>query len=268
MALDHPDQRALLERPIADHGDLPFAREREDPVFDFAVENVVGDLHEIDRLAAHDLLDLLVPATFRRRDPHVPQSPRFLHREESRQVLLPRHQVVDLQQVEARNAPEPARLLDLAGSARARGDPDLAGREELRRTADPVPAVADDFLRGAVHRRRVDQPPAVVKEGAHDFGAGLTPCGVVADVERDPAAEADERQTLRARRDGPGEDRRALGGRGPRPENRGRAGRREGREQSAAAERCDSRRSDDHPATFRTKNEGAGYRVGGAGSSR
>ena len=35
-----------------------FAREREDPLLHLAIERVVGDLDEVDRLAGHDRLEL------------------------------------------------------------------------------------------------------------------------------------------------------------------------------------------------------------------
>ena len=44
------DQLALAERPIDDDGDAALARQRQDAVFDLAIEDVVGDLDEIERL--------------------------------------------------------------------------------------------------------------------------------------------------------------------------------------------------------------------------
>jgi len=52
-------------------------------------------------------------------------------------------------------------------------------------------AVADHFLRRAIHRRRVDHPAALGEEGAHNLGAGVARNRVLADIERDPAAEPD-----------------------------------------------------------------------------
>ena len=43
-------QRALAERPVDDDGDAALARQRQDALLDLAVEQVVGDLHEVDRL--------------------------------------------------------------------------------------------------------------------------------------------------------------------------------------------------------------------------
>src|SRR5205823_11779640 len=116
-----------------------------------------------------------------------------LHREELRKMLLPGHQVVNLEQVEAGDAPVPAGFLDLLSALRARGDPYLVGGEDLRRIAQLVEAVADDLLRGAVHGRGVDQATATLEEGAHHFGAGIAGGGIVPHVEGDPAPQADER---------------------------------------------------------------------------
>src|SRR5215467_10442784 len=73
--------------------------------------------------------------------------------------------------------------------------------------AELAEAIADDFLRRAVHRRGVDQTPSFLEKGAHDLGARIARRGVVADVERDPAAEPDGRKRLAARRDRASADR-------------------------------------------------------------
>ena len=51
--------------------------------------DVVGDLDEVERLAAHDLLELAMAAAFRRRDADVAKPAGGLHREQRRQMLLP-----------------------------------------------------------------------------------------------------------------------------------------------------------------------------------
>ena len=106
-------ERAFAERPVDDHRDAAIARERQDPLLGLAIDRVVGDLHEVDRLAPHDLLDVAVATTFGRRDADVAKLSRRLHREQRRQVLLPVEQVVDLQQIEAVHLPLAARALDL-----------------------------------------------------------------------------------------------------------------------------------------------------------
>src|SRR5262249_8915124 len=65
MALELSEQLAFAKRPINDHADAAVPRQRKDAIFDLAVKNVVGDLHEIERLRPHDPLDFGVPAPFR-----------------------------------------------------------------------------------------------------------------------------------------------------------------------------------------------------------
>jgi hypothetical protein len=52
-------------------------------------------------------------------------------------------------------------------------------------------AVTDHVLRRAIHGRRVDEAPAGLEEVAHHLGALVTQAAVVADIEGDPAAQAD-----------------------------------------------------------------------------
>ena len=105
MPLELPDELAATQRTIDDDGDSPLPRERQEPILGLAFEEVVGELDEVERVGAHEALHLVVAAPVRSRDPHVAQPAGGLHGEESPQVLLGGHEVVDLQQVEAGNAP-------------------------------------------------------------------------------------------------------------------------------------------------------------------
>jgi hypothetical protein len=49
MALQPAQQRAFAKRPVRDHRDAALAGERQDALLDLAIEQVVGDLHEIER---------------------------------------------------------------------------------------------------------------------------------------------------------------------------------------------------------------------------
>ena len=93
-------------------------------------------------------------------------------------------------------------------------------------------AVPDDFLRGPVHGRGVDQPPALREERPHDLGALVPRRGVLADVERRPAPQADERQRLAGRGDRARDQRPATRGRrtGIRARARGTESRRRARD--------------------------------------
>src|SRR6185503_6990738 len=66
MACDGVDQRTLPERAVHDDADAALARERQDARFDFTVDGVVRHLHEVERMARHDLLDIAVAPPFRR----------------------------------------------------------------------------------------------------------------------------------------------------------------------------------------------------------
>src|SRR5262249_16450946 len=71
MALDLSEQLAFAKWPVDDHADAAVPRQRNDTIFDLAVENVVGDLNEVERLGSHDPLDFAVPASFRGGDPYI-----------------------------------------------------------------------------------------------------------------------------------------------------------------------------------------------------
>ena len=110
-------QRALAEGPVDDHRHAAFRRQRQEPVFGLAVEDVIAELHEVELVPSHDLLEEIVPATFRCGDADIAYSALRLHGEQGLQMLLPGDEVVDLQEVEALHAPERARSLDLRWTA-------------------------------------------------------------------------------------------------------------------------------------------------------
>src|SRR5207244_6288100 len=110
---------------VDDHADAAVPRQRKDTIFDLAVENVVRDLNEVERLGAHDPLDLTVPAPFRGGDPYIAQPAGGLHGEQRPQMLLPGEEIVNLQQIEARHAPESAGGFEVGRAAEAGRAPDL-----------------------------------------------------------------------------------------------------------------------------------------------
>src|SRR6185312_4511184 len=101
LPCQYAEQRALPEGPVHDHRDAAIACERQDALLDFTIHWVVGDLDEIDRLAPHQLLDIAMAAAFRCRDADVTDLSRGLHREQGRQMLLPREQIVNLHEIES-----------------------------------------------------------------------------------------------------------------------------------------------------------------------
>ena len=143
---DPLDQVALAERPVDDHRDAALARERQDALLGLAVEDVVGHLHEIERMRAHDLLEVAMAAAFRGRDADIAQPAGRLHGEQRRAGALPRR--ADCAPAEDRSAARPSRRARLR-SAPARARP-TRSRPCRRRTRSP--------RRASSSRRR--SPPA------------------------------------------------------------------------------------------------------------
>src|SRR3546814_16222921 len=83
MPLEVADQRLLAERPVHQHRLAAVGSQRQQPVFRLAVEDVVGELHEVERLALHPRLHLVVTAAVRGGYAAIPESPLIL-------PLLPR----------------------------------------------------------------------------------------------------------------------------------------------------------------------------------
>src|SRR5262249_7840108 len=148
-------------------------RERKDAIFDVAVENVVGNLHEIERLRTHDPLDFAVPAPFRGGDSYIAEPAGGLHDEQRPQVLLPGEEIVDLHQIEARHAPGSPGGFDLVGAAGTGGDPDLVRREQACRPIELGETVTNHLLGRAIHGRGIDQASAGIEKGAHYLCAGV-----------------------------------------------------------------------------------------------
>jgi hypothetical protein len=78
VALDPPKQRALTERSVDDHADASVARQRQEAILGLPVEDVVGELDEVERLPAYDALELEVAAPFRGGDPDMAELARRL----------------------------------------------------------------------------------------------------------------------------------------------------------------------------------------------
>src|SRR5215207_6142781 len=100
-------KHALLEGTIGDDADAPVARKWKDAGFDLAVEDVVGDLHEVERMLAYDTLDIGVTANYRGRNTDITYLAGRLLIEQRLEVRFPGQKVVDLQQVEFGNTPVP-----------------------------------------------------------------------------------------------------------------------------------------------------------------
>src|SRR5262249_16421133 len=146
LALQLSEQLAFTKRPIDDHTDAAVPRQRKDAIFDLAVENVVRNLHEIERLRTHDALDFPMPAPFRGGHPYVGEPAGGLHGKQRPQVFLPREEIVDLQQNEARYAPGSPRGFNLVRPAGTGRNPDFVGREQAWRSIEFGKTVTNHFL--------------------------------------------------------------------------------------------------------------------------
>src|SRR5260370_30759347 len=62
MPLELSDELSPAKRTIDDDADSPLPRERQEPILGFALEEVVGELDEVERLGAHEALHLVVAA--------------------------------------------------------------------------------------------------------------------------------------------------------------------------------------------------------------
>lgn len=68
-------QRALAKRPVDDDGHPALGRQRQEPLLRLAVDDVIGELHEVERMRVHDLFEQVVPSSFGRRDADITDPP-------------------------------------------------------------------------------------------------------------------------------------------------------------------------------------------------
>jgi hypothetical protein len=207
VALEFVDQRLAPIGPVRDHRDPAVRGERQQALLRLAVEDVVGELHEVERLGAHDPLQLPVPPAVRRGDADMAHAAGRALLLEHRQMLLPIDQIVHLHQIEAIEAPERLALAHLGGAVAEDRRPDLGGREKGRGALHPLQAPADDRFGRAVHGRAVDHAAALVEERLQHGRPVAAQTLVLADIEGDPGAHADGGNAHPARRDRAGTDR-------------------------------------------------------------
>jgi hypothetical protein len=186
---------------------LPRARQREDRRLDLAVVDGVVHADEVERLVAHDRLELRVLPLVRARDADVAHAPLPLQLLQDGELRRDVAEVVHLDQVHRALADALEGRLDLRARGRGVGRAP-AGDVDLGRPEDPVrePELArdppGDLLRGAVARGGVEHRPALLDERAHHV---LERADVLAarDLrERGRAAEADDGDALAAGGDG------------------------------------------------------------------
>jgi hypothetical protein len=214
------EEVAAVERPVGDDGDAALGGEREQPPLGVAVGEAVGELHEVERFAAHRPLELRVATSVRSSEADVTNPALLLPFLQRAQVHRPVDEVVDLHQVEALDAPQLARAFHLPDAGAAADDPDLGGRKHLAASPQFREQLADHRLRRAVHRRRIDEGPAAVEERAQHRCERGAPLRVASSVKGQPGADADHRQPLAGGRDRPRDRQRRLRAAGGRPERR------------------------------------------------
>ena len=92
-------------------------------------------------------------------------------------MLLPREKIVNLEQVEARDAPLRLDSSICPGPAFAEEIQTLSAEKRPEGLPILPQTVADHRLRRAIHGRTVDHPAARLEERAHDLGALLAQHG-------------------------------------------------------------------------------------------
>jgi len=135
--LEPVDKRPATVGPVHDHRDPALLRQRQEPRLGLAVEYIVGQLHGIYRMLAHDPLQRVMAAPMRGGDADMAKPPLVLHREKMLEMPFPCAQVVHLQEVELRHAPFLRAPGDLFRSLTRRGCPDLLGGEYSRAILQP-----------------------------------------------------------------------------------------------------------------------------------
>src|SRR5229473_3660913 len=200
---DAPEQHALGEGPVHDHRHAEIARQREDVLFGIALAERVVNLHEIVLLRLQPALDLGIS---RRRvvgDADVTHALALFPLQEGFRMGRDIDQVVHLHEVHLLHFQAAERLLHLPEAFGAAAGPDLGGDEEPLAQAERGDEIARHGLARAVHRRGIHDPAAAGGESLQHFAQRRALGGSGADVERLPGADADHRQRLARRRNGP-----------------------------------------------------------------
>ena len=150
LAAHRREEPSAVERAVDHHCDLLLRGERQQPLFDAPVGQVIGELHEVEALAPERPLHLGVFRTFRSRDAYVAHATCGLQLFQRRKMRFPVEQVVDVHQVELRQAPKPQRVLELHLSECLADGPDL-GRGKKPRMRRLLEHLADDRFGIPVH---------------------------------------------------------------------------------------------------------------------
>ena len=199
------EERAAAKGPVGDHRQAALGGVGQEPCLGLAVQDVVGELDDVQRLCRHHRLEVLVAAPVRGGDTDVPHPPLGLPLHQRLVVHLPVQEIMDLHEVEGLDAPKLFRLGHLADAERLKGGPDLGGGKETLLVLDAGEAAADHRLGSTVHGRGIHKTSTHVEEALENRLTRGQDRRVVADIEGDPRTHADHRQSLAAAGDGFGE---------------------------------------------------------------
>ena len=201
------DQRTPLERPVDDHGDALVPGQRQQPGLGLAVGEVVGQLHEIDGLRLHDGCKLIMAPPVGGGDADMAHAAVGFPLRQRFQMAFPAEQIMDLQQIEGAHPPQPFRFRHLADAMVLARRPYLGRGKQGIGLSQGGQAVADHRFRRSVHGRGIDHAAAHLEERGEDLRALGAGRRVVAHIEGQPTAHADDGNG----RAGPGD---GLGDRG------------------------------------------------------
>ena len=146
--------------------------------------------------------ELAIGARFIMGDAEVADALFVLPLPKRREMRAPVDEVVDLHQVEARDAQKLHGLAHLGDAGLSPADPDLGGDERLlARRLHLREEIADDAFGRAIHRRGIDDRAAAFEERVQDAGERRSFLDALPDVEALPGSQADDGQFLPGRRD-------------------------------------------------------------------
>ena len=147
MSRDMLKSTTPLEGPLDDGGYALIHRQGQETVLRFTIEDIVGELREVERLSARQLREVVMRSSLRCGDPDIAHLLRHFPRLEGFQMGFPIERVVNLQQIEWHLISQPFRrfhLLDLVG---VDGRPDCCCREQAVWSALLFQAIADHLFR-------------------------------------------------------------------------------------------------------------------------
>ena len=198
LAPHTPEQLAILERSIHEHGDSPLRRKRQEALLAVTGAGGIVALHEVQFLTADHAREILMRGHGVVCDADVAHAPFLLPLAKGRQLRLQIAQIVNLDQIETR------RFQKLAGAPHLLDPRPLPVRPDLGREKGALvhcgrQQIAEHALGRGVHRRGIDETRPRGEERLQHFLEGRSLGRRLPDLERAGRAEADDRDLLAAR---------------------------------------------------------------------